>query len=341
MLGGTSASPPGRTGILAPQLQSVDAQLLGIMTPDNSRAGDIVSQLSGISATMTGSSVGSGLLYDNRFATGDKSHTENGVQLLGGSVNSTVVVDSGSPSGYALQLRVPPWNSSTEEAWVEQRFHLGPDADAGAYDDLTFLYVMRVPDNYTHPNGPLYASSPPAGNSDNNKWIRVWNGDTSDGNNGYSNYHLKGGFSTVPLSSWGNGSRQITEWGSDTPGEGVGQNSTPSLNGWIEPSDLGTEVQFLMRIKADTQGTPGSSMSTTGGNGALQSWKKPQGAANWTQIANLDTLSWRSASGGYAFWRYGYILGYLNQAWSEEMIWLMRRFAIGVGPGAPASFGVI
>jgi hypothetical protein len=279
----------------------------------------------------------SGFLFDDDFATGNKSKTMNGVQWWQNGVNSTVVDDPGSPSGKALRLRTTIWDAA-EECWCEQRFYLGPLGETGIYTDLTFRYKMLIPANYWHPNGPVFAG-PPATNSDNNKWLRVWSrGPQFPLRDGYSPYYYKGGFSLNPLASPGAGSRLMTEWGSDsepTPNDnqGVGQNNTPNLP-WIDPADCGTEVEFVMRVKADTIGPINSRSEQTGGNGALQAWK------NGVRIANLTTLQWRSATGTHDFFEYGYVTGYLNQGWSSSYDWMLRRFTIAAGPGGPAAFGV-
>jgi hypothetical protein len=288
------------------------------------------------SATTTGST---GLLFDDDFASGGKGKTQNGVRWHNNGVNATVVADPTSPSGFALRLRTTIWDAA-EECWCEQRFYLGPEGANGTYKDLTFYYKMRVPSNLVHPNGPLFASAPPATNSDNNKWLRVWSrGSTFPSGDGYSPYYYKGGFSTVPLATWGSGCRLISEFGSDVNGEGVGPQDTPTVSPWIEPSDLGTVMEFAMRVKADTLGAPGSQMELTGGNGALQAWRKPQGGS-WQQIANQTTLLWRSEAGTHDFFEYGYVTGYLNQGWSESYDWMLQRFSIATGPTGPAQFGI-
>jgi hypothetical protein len=287
-------------------------------------------------ATTTGST---GLLFDDDFASGNKTKTQNGVRWHNNGVNATVVADSTSPSGFAMRFRTTIWDAR-EECWCEQRFYLGPEGANGTYKDLTFYYKIRVPSNYMHPNGPLFAVGDGL-NSDNNKWIRVWSrGSNFPSNDGYSPYYYKGGFSLVPLATWGQGSRILTEFGSNVGGEGVGPQNTPTLSPWIEPSDVGTVMEFLMRIKADTLGAPGSQMETTGGNGALQLWRKPQGATTWQQIANLTELVWRSQDGAHDFFEYGYVLGYLNQGWSESYDWMLQRFSIATGPTGPSQFGV-
>lgn len=233
-------------------------------------------------------------------------------------------------------MRVPVMNVDTEEAWTEQRFTFGNTPRP----DVTLCEEVVVPANYSHPNGPLFASIPPAGASDNNKGCRVWTGDEADGNDGYSDYYVKGAWSFFPLAVAGNGSRLGTEWGSNVTGEGVGQNGTPMLD-FINEADRGTKVKIITRIKTDTAGTINSSMETIGGDGAIQVWIIRPGDLI-TQVADLTTLRWRSVDGvaEVSGFRRGYLRGYLNQAAEVQYDWMFHRFAIATGPTGPTQFGV-
>jgi hypothetical protein len=294
-------------------------------------------------ANATTQASGGAILWDHNFSSGAKDLVQNGVRYEGAGQNATIVADATNVgSGFALQMRVPVWNPTNEEAHTEQRMFLGPLAASGIYTDVTIYYKGRVPSNYTHPNGPLFAD-PTGRTSDNNKWLRAWKGNTTDGVNGYQDYYYKWGFSTVPLVTWGNGSRLISEFGTDatvgTSGQGVGQWGTPAASPWINPEDRGQLVEFAMRLKTDTIGQIGTVNQATGGNGVLQAWRRVAGGS-WVQIINLTTIRCRSSNGQNEFWEYLYFLGYLNQAWSEEMIWRFHRIAIASGPNGPAAFGI-
>jgi hypothetical protein len=260
-------------------------------------------------------SVQSAALFDDDFATGDKTHTENGVRWHGAGVRAVVVDDPGNSSGKALRLRFEPRFTTIDGdmAWAEQRFYLGPDGETGIFKDLWLKYRLLIPSNYQLINTPSTSS--------NDKWIRVWSrGSGFPNNDGYSPYYYKGGFSTRPLSTPGAGARFFAEWGTDL--DGVGPNGTPNFTGWIEPADVGQEVEYIMRIKADTSGTVGGATLPTGGNGALQAWK------NGVKIIDYTTLSWRSSTGDHEFFEYGYVLGYSNCGYDQQTDFLLRQFTI-------------
>jgi fibronectin type 3 domain-containing protein len=285
------------------------------------RAYDGADNNSAYSNTATATTATSGTaLFTDTFSTGNKNKTENGVAWTGTSVN-VAIVSYANPFGsnFAMRFRYPAAPSAGGEGTAEQRFYLGPNATDGQYKEIWVEYVMVIPSNFFLRNDT---------GSDNNKFLRLWHGETSDGDNGYDDYIVKGGFSTLPMTTPGAGARVITEWGSNTvigvSQESVGQNGTPSLAGWIDPADVGQVVTFVMRVKVDSIGQPGTDLAypANTGNGALQAWK------NGTRVANLTNIRWRSQTGAEDFLEYGYVLGYANQGYNEQTDFHLLRIRI-------------
>jgi hypothetical protein len=289
------------------------------------RSYDGAGNLSGYSASVsaTTSPAAGVALFSDSFALGNRSHTQNGVRWWQNGVNSTVVADPGNSTGWALRLRMPARpdvDGDAGDSWAEQRFYFGQAGTDGAYTDLWFKYRVLIPLNYFHRQASFLTS--------NNKFIRVWKGNTvtNPSNDGYTagHYHLKGGFSTDPLSPQGAGSRFRAEFGSDTSGNGVGLSGTNiiSTGPLISPADLGQEVTYVMHIKTDTAGVIGAQSRPTGGNGALGMWK------NGVQLIHHTTLAWRTEDGLHEFFEYGYVFGYANSGFLEQTDILLRELTI-------------
>jgi hypothetical protein len=276
-----------------------------------------------VGMVLVAASVKSAALFDDDFASGDKSHTENGVAWHGAGVRATVVDDLGNSSGKALRMRYPARGTSPEgnDAWSEQRFYLGPLSEDGRYNELWIKYRVLIPSNFELTD-PLAHQ--------NDKWLRLWSrGPDFPDEDGYSPYYFKGGFSMTPLATPGQGARIITEFGGDVVIEGpprregrVGRWDTPFGNNWITSADLGQEVEYVMRVKTDTSGTINTMPAATGGNGALQAWK------NGVLIASQTGLRWRTSDGLHEYFEYGYIFGYSNCGYAQQTDFFVRQVTI-------------
>jgi hypothetical protein len=231
-----------------------------------------------------------GLLFSDDFGSG-LTKTANGFKWSGSGTNAQVVDDSGSASGKALRFRFKA-AASGQDSHAEQRFVL-PNLK-----DVWIQYTVVIPLNYLHRNDE---------GADNNKALRLWYGNKSDGNDGYSSYVIKGGFSTLPSD------RLIPEWGPP----GVGQRDAPTASGWITSEDRGKQVTFTFHVKTDTKCT--GDPKTTGGNGALEAWKGEK------RIVSYRELCWPSK--GYGFDR-GYAWGWANSGFAQQTDILMRKFSV-------------
>ena len=237
-------------------------------------------------------------LFSDNFASGNLSKTQNGFRW-GNRTATSVVDDPGNASGKALQFR---FKAAASNSWAEQRFSLG-----GQHKDLWVRYRLVIPANYAHGTA----------STNNNKFLRLWSGDQNDGNDGYSRYCEKGGFSTFGK---GGASSIGAEWGSD--GDGVGTNTTSRIPDWLSFSDRGKEITYVMHVRVDSIGKPGAqNYPLNKGNGALEAWK------NGKQFISLTDISWRCTRGAEYFTN-GYVLGWANSGFGEEQEFLLREFSI-------------
>lgn len=227
-----------------------------------------------------------------KFDTGDKSETMNGWSFTGGDPTVEPIpaaLPGGLATTYALRHRHTPGNENQE-----QRFIMG--------QNLPRLFIGRyywIPANYFHRDGP---------SSDNNKWTRVWSGNLGDGNGGYSQYHVKGGFSTDRTSPVTGDSRMRCEYGYSGSGcgqEGVGQQGTPFTPVVFE-AGAGRWYKIVEEIGLSS--APGVS------DGVLRMW------VDDVLVADHDDLDFysRCPSGSHYFNR-GYIEGASNSGWTETV----------------------
>jgi hypothetical protein len=240
---------------------------------------------------------GEGALFHDDFASGDRTHAENGI-AWSGSHNTSVVADVGNASGYALQF----WFSDPESgsSYAEQRFNLDTLNLGTLYTELWIKYRFVVPANYQHPDGP---------SSDNNKWIRLWSGDKTDGNSGYGQYYIKNGYSLVPENNAALESRLIYEFGkrkSDGNLSGIGEFDSYNvpMDTYISEDLYGEEIEVVMHFKVDTSGPNDTTQPNyQGGNGIQRIWRDGILMGNLTTISNRPGPSY---SNGYNF---GYLMG--------------------------------
>jgi hypothetical protein len=229
------------------------------------------------------------VLFSDTFRNGAKAPATNGVGWLGRGTSIAIVPYASSPTGYAMRFRYAG-ASSGNDGWAEQRFTL---------PELTEVWlevVLDIPANYVHRDDT---------STDNNKLVRFWTGDLSDGRDGYGRYSIKGGFSTIPSSD---GSDVIVEFG--RRGDDVGRNSTGQAP-FITAADKGKRLTLVIHAKTDTTGLVGTQNAAKGGNGALELWK------NGRKVIGYTELQWRSIDGKLEFFTHGYLLGWANSGFTQ------------------------
>lgn len=249
-------------------------------------------------ATITGTSetktdtcvvtVSSGTLYfADKFDSADKSRNVNNWRWKQGGDATVQLIPSGlSSTTYGLRHRHTATNSNQE-----QRMYFG-----SGVTDLYVGFYIHHPSNFEHRDGP---------SSDNHKLLRVWNGNTADGNDGYAQYHLKGGFSTLPYTSaptWPAGSaRIISEMGM---GPGCGDNSVGEEGGGtLMPAFAAATAQWralIFHLRGAT--------SPSANNGILETW------IDGTLAQSRTNLPWYSSCSD-TFTK-AYFEGAANQGWN-------------------------
>ena len=192
-------------------------------------------------------------LFRDNFATGNLSHTENGVSWL---------VDGGQmpvepfQTGNALAFHFRTDQSG--DSWGEQRFLLGAQ-----YPELWFRRRIFVPTNYFHRNDV---------GTDNNKFFMLWS------NNYSGDLHM--GFNTVCSAIAGESDLVVVWKRNGTPQSSDG---LPQAARFISAADYGAEMNVVVRCKVDSGA----------GDGALEVWKnntKVLSIVNWACFSNVGNF---------------------------------------------------
>lgn len=152
---------------------------------------------------------------------------------------------------------------------------------------------------------------------DNNKFLRLWKGNHSDGANGYSNLYVKIGASTSQ--SGASGEELYIEYGTNGNGVGPGGSSGSSPGGGINPfmTDAlrGAWRRYGWHIKAAT---------SANNNGVMELWRDGVQLFSVTNMA-----SYPSATGDVNNrFEYGYLMGFPNGLYTGNCKVYMTNFAI-------------
>lgn len=250
-------------------------------------------------------------LFSDGFELGTLSYAENGVRWAGGNKSSVTseVVRTGS---YSLKLNFPGAPLGAD-ASAEQRFSLGKD-----YTEVHaewYAYYAAAPTNYT----ARYLHRTDAG-ANNNKFFRLWKGDTSDGNGGYTKFYLKVGASTEPEPS--GDSSLYGEYGTDALGVGIRGPSGAGASGGkaasvINDTVRGRWVKFAYHAKASSaQGV---------NDGIIEVFRDDQ------VLFSARNLLLYSSTGPSAF-NSGYFLGWANSGFSETTAIYIDDVVISTSP---------
>jgi len=247
------------------------------------------------------STAGAQQLFFDSFETGNKNHAENGVQWMSASAVS-VVSGFGHTGNYCLKFSFAG-GASGSDAWAEQRFSLGKP-----YNEVVVEWYAYYPSG-TDGRGVKFVHR--AESPGNNKFIRLWRGDKSDQNDGYSSFTLKSGAST---DSYGSAGDEVIfgEYGT-TPGAtnqtGVGPNgsdgngaSAGSFNGFLTDAQRGRWVKIKVRVKAAS--------ARTAADGIIELWRDD------VMLSRASVLKMfpGDGAGGYDF---GYIMGWANSGFAQ------------------------
>jgi len=166
----------------------------------------------------------------------------------------------------------------SRDAMSELRFDLGK-----IYQEVWIQYYLYVPSNYYHRD---------ASGSDNNKMLRIWGQNYSDGE--------KVGLSTWPESS--GASRVMADW--SLRGQSIGQKGD-RYSSFISSSDRGKWMKIRVQVSA---------ARSTGDYGTIRVWKNDELVIN-----NYQTVD-NYHSGEPHGYRYGYLLGWSNSGFNETTL---------------------
>ncbi len=236
-------------------------------------------------------------LFTDSFESGNLSHTENSVKWESGAYTSvtTSVAHTGTHSllfAYA----------AGDDSWAEQRFNLGKD-----YTEVYIEWYAYYPSGKEGNLGPRFAHSAASGPK-NNKFLRIWKGDTSDGDEGYSKFYVKLGAST-DLSASGTGDERIYgEYGTD--GGGMGPNG-PTGSGtyagggesFITDTYRGRWINMKVHVKV---------ASAANNDGVIEIWR--DGAL----ISSVKNLAIYPSGGTGNALNVGYLMGWANAGFAQN-----------------------
>lgn len=149
-----------------------------------------------------------------------------------------------------------------------------------AYRDLWFSYSLYIPKNYHLRNGK------------NNKFFRLWGTDYSDPE--------KIGASTYGNRPFDGFALLTCEW--NATGGGMGEAGSKCAN-FIAAGDLGTWMRIMVHVEAATPDVKGT----------LQIWKNGDLIIDNTHKMDLYK------DGGVHAYRYGYLLGWANTGFDEDV----------------------
>jgi len=251
-----------------------------------------------VAARSAGEAPVGNLNFLDNFETGDISAQIGGNYVWDGAPTTD------SPRTYVALAEANPetggnyafhYTYQAGSNWVEKRFTLPEQPD------LWTKFWIRVPDNYEHDNVET---------SNNRKFFAAW----TDG------YSTKGDGATALWEMWSdgnNGSRLAYHF---SEGNFQGANGHKGHFQFITvPEDLGRWMQVVMRTKLAT--------SKTSNDGIMQFWRKWEGESVFTKHHEQLNCNMPPPDVGPQGFVRGYLLGYFNQAFSEETTFLIDDVA--------------
>jgi Polysaccharide lyase len=227
-------------------------------------------------------------IFTDDFESGSLNKTENGVKW-GGGTSTAVSTDIAHSGTHSLRFSFAAGGSGTD-ADAEQRFGLGKE-----YNEVDIQFYAYYPDG-TEGLGARYVHRDES--PGNNKFIRIWKGNTADGNQGYTDQYVKAGVSTWPS---GSGDSDLGgEIGTDT--KPTGQYNASMKSRAIDDTVRGKWTLFRIHMKA--------SSGTNKNDGIIEMWK------NGTQIFSSKDLALYASNGTTPAFEYGYLLGWSNSGFA-------------------------
>lgn len=246
-------------------------------------------------------------IFQDGFESGDLKKTVGMASWAGGAFAD--ITDAIAHTGkYSLRLR---FNSiaSGNPPWGEQRFYLG-----GVYKQVEIQWFAYYPKG-TEGLGPKYIHRASVGGN-NNKFIRLWMGDKSDGAQGYAKQWVKAGASTWAYGTTGDAILG-GEIGTDTMPTGQ-YNVASSKGSVINDSIRGRWVRF--NFKASASSAVGKS------DGVIEI------DLDGVKVLRSEGLPLYSETGNAAGFEYGYLLGWANSQFQDQTDVYIDDVEIASGP---------
>jgi hypothetical protein len=262
-------------------------------------------------------------IFQDGFESGDLKKPVGSATWAGGQFAD--ITDTVAHTGkYSLRLRFNSIDSGNSP-WGEQRFYLG--AIYKQVDIQWYAYYPKGDEGL----GPKYFHRSSVGGN-NNKLVRLWMGDKSDGAQGYGKQWVKAGAST-----WACG----ISWKCTVPGDAIvggelgtdtmptGQyNIAESTGSVINNSIRGRWVRF--NFKASASSAVGKS------DGFIEI------DMDGVKVLRTEGLPLYSEKGNAAGFEYGYLMGWANSQFQDQTYVYIDDVTINSSPspGAPGNLKV-
>ncbi len=263
------------------------------------------------------SSGSTGVIFTDDFESGSLNHTENGIKWASGA-STSIVSNFGNSGTHSLKFHYTG-GAAGSEAWAEQRFDLGKP-----YSELYLEWSAYYPTG-SDGHGVKFVHRQQAPN--NNKLLRLWRGDKTDGNDGYSQYFSKSGLSTSANGIISGDEQIYGEYG-DTL-SGVGTNGStgngPSggvFNTFLTDAQRGRWLAIKIHIKV---------ASAANNDGVIEIWR--DGVLLFS-ATNLITYPTDKTGLGYDF---GYLMGFANAGFDQDTDMYIDDFRISTSSSSGLS----
>lgn len=324
---GAAAQPTGTVTITGAQLglgagkrwKKIDGTAITSagVTLQASRDGIVLLRDTG---SVSGSGGGSGsplpTIFQDDFSSGDLSHVDSTTGVKWASATNTAVSTQNPAPGKSHSLMFT-WagNPSPGQSIAEQRFDL-----VNPYTELQFDYDIYFCDG-TEGFGSAAYTVRNNGTSTNNKFLRLWRGNRSDGNDGYGDFYTKFGGSldrsTSPAryyNEYGKDSGGVGEWGANTGSEPDARGIDPL----ISSADLGKWTHITVYVKS----------ATSANNDGVLTLSK-----NGVVVATCTTLpQWPSGGSAQNGIDMGYLMGYADSGFTNQTKVYIANFKISGKP---------
>lgn len=225
-------------------------------------------------------------LFSDDFATGDLTHTENGIAWNGTQVGSQdfFAVAAAPGGGNGARFTFTGNADLADSAFVELRFTLGAQ-----YSEIWLGYDLYFPANFYHRR--RYAS---AATSNNKGICQLWTGTYGTATAGqFLGFEYWANADGSSYMTW-NPACDLGAWRPDHQYQNITDN-------FFNLADAGTWVSYVIRAKIS---------DSNNDNGIVQCWKNGNLILNEQAVTNYSSL-------GYNYFTEGYILGWANAGFNE------------------------